>query len=45
MTEVQPMKMPPPKRSGSPRAGDGECADFSVLTIGTLDGTQEGPGR
>ena len=41
MTEVQPMKMAAAEALWVSEGGDGECADFSVLTIGTLDGTQE----
>ncbi len=41
MTEVQPMKMAAAEALYRTEGGDGECADFSVVTIGTLDGQRE----
>ena len=41
MTEVQPMKMAAAEALWESEGGDGECANFSVLTIGTLDGSRE----
>ncbi len=41
MTEVQPMKMAAAEALWISEGGNGECADFSVLTIGTLDGQSE----
>ncbi len=41
MTEVQPMKMAAAEALYYTEGGDGECADFSVVTVGTLDGQRE----
>ena len=41
MTDVQPMKMAAAEALYHSEGGDGECADFSVVTIGTLDGQRE----
>ena len=41
MTEVQPMKMAAAEALYENEGGNGSCADFSVLTIGTLDGSEE----
>ncbi|MEA5117944.1 MAG: cytochrome ubiquinol oxidase subunit I [Propionicimonas sp.] len=42
MTEVQPMKMAAAEALYTSEGGPGiGCADFSVLTIGTLDGSKE----
>ncbi len=41
MTEVQPMKMAAAEALWVSEGGDGSCADFSILTIGSLDGSRE----
>jgi cytochrome d ubiquinol oxidase subunit I len=41
MTQVQPMKMAAAEALYYTEGGDGTCADFSILTIGTLDGREE----
>ena len=41
MTEVQPMKMAAAEALWENEGGDGTCADFSILTIGSLDGSRE----
>ncbi|HOA88508.1 cytochrome ubiquinol oxidase subunit I [Propioniciclava tarda] len=40
MTEVQPMKMAAAEGLYTTEGGDGKCADFSILTIGSMDGKQ-----
>jgi len=41
MTEVQPMKMAAAEALYETEGGNGTCADFSIITIGTLDGSEE----
>lgn len=41
MTEVQPIKMAAAEALYENQGGNGTCANFSVLTIGSLDGSRE----